>query len=125
MPRVDIVELGGLYQRVHHGSSFAAAIGAGEQPSLAAEYDATQFALGWVERKQNPSTFRRPDGGFRFRSTHPCDVQTTAEKGQQEVNRCHRQQLSSPDMRHRGHVNVAEKNWVRECEDQLLQSSSP
>jgi hypothetical protein len=63
--------------------------------------------------------------GFAFAQPTPAMFRRQPEKGQQEVNRCHRQQLSSPDKRHRGHVNVAEKNWVRECEDQLLQLSSP
>jgi hypothetical protein len=35
--RVDVVEPRGLDQRVHHGGALAAAIGAGEQPRLAAE----------------------------------------------------------------------------------------
>gem|GEM_PF-6841071 len=35
--RIDIVELGGLNQCQHDRSAFAAAIGAGEQPGLAAE----------------------------------------------------------------------------------------
>ena len=46
--RIDVVELGGLDQRVHHGGALAAAIGAGEQPRLAAERDAAQRALGGV-----------------------------------------------------------------------------
>ena len=37
--RVDVVELGGADQRVHHRCSLAAAIGAGEQPGLASETD--------------------------------------------------------------------------------------
>jgi hypothetical protein len=35
--RIDVVELGSLDQREQHGSAFAAAIGTGEQPCLAAE----------------------------------------------------------------------------------------
>jgi hypothetical protein len=35
--RIDVVEPCGLDQRVHHRSTLAAAIGAGEQPRLAAE----------------------------------------------------------------------------------------
>jgi hypothetical protein len=40
--RIDVVELGGLDQRVHHGGALAAAVGAGEQPRLAAKRDAAQ-----------------------------------------------------------------------------------
>ena len=39
--RIDIVEPRGLDQRIRHGGAPAAAIGAGEQPGLAAERDAT------------------------------------------------------------------------------------
>lgn len=44
--RVDVVELGGLDQRVDDGSALATAIGAAEQPRLAAQRDAAQRALG-------------------------------------------------------------------------------
>ena len=46
--RIDVVELGGLDQRVDRRGALAAAIGAGEQPVLAAQGDAAQRALGGV-----------------------------------------------------------------------------
>jgi len=46
--RVDVVELGGADQRVECCGALAATIGAGEQPSLAAERDAAQRAFGSV-----------------------------------------------------------------------------
>ena len=46
--RVDVVELGGDDQGVHEGGALTAAIGAGEEPGLAAEGDAAQRALGGV-----------------------------------------------------------------------------
>jgi hypothetical protein len=38
--RIDLVEARRPDQRVHHGGALAAAVGAGEQPGLAAERDA-------------------------------------------------------------------------------------
>jgi hypothetical protein len=35
--RIDLIEAGGLDQRVHHGRALTAAIGTGEQPRLAAK----------------------------------------------------------------------------------------
>ena len=46
--RIDIVELGGLDERVDDSSTLPAAVGAAEQPCLAAERDAAQRALGGV-----------------------------------------------------------------------------
>lgn len=46
--RIDIVELGGLDEGVDDGGALAAAIGAAEQPCLAAKRDAAQRALGSV-----------------------------------------------------------------------------
>ena len=46
--RIEAVELGGLDQREHRSGAFAAAVGAGEQPSLAADRDAAQCAFGGV-----------------------------------------------------------------------------
>ena len=45
---VDVVEARGLDQCVHHSGALAAAIGAGEQPGLAAERNAAQRPLGRV-----------------------------------------------------------------------------
>ena len=45
---IDVVELGGDDQAVDDGGTLAAAIGAGEQPRLAAEGDAAQGSLGGV-----------------------------------------------------------------------------
>src|SRR5260221_310848 len=53
--RIDIVEARGLDQRVHHGGALAAAIGAGEQPRLAAERDTAQCTLGGIVGQTNPS----------------------------------------------------------------------
>ena len=52
--RIDVVEPRSLDQRVHHGGTFAAAIGAGEQPRLAAERDAAQRTLGSIVGQTNP-----------------------------------------------------------------------
>ena len=46
--RIDVVELGRVDQRVHDRGALAAAIGAGEQPGLAAEGNAAQRSLGGV-----------------------------------------------------------------------------
>ncbi len=46
--RIDIVELGGLEQRVDDGGALAAAIRATEQPRLATERNAAQRVLGGV-----------------------------------------------------------------------------
>lgn len=46
--RVDIVEAGGLDQRVKDGGALTAAVRAAEQPGLAAERDAAKGALGGV-----------------------------------------------------------------------------
>ena len=45
---LDVVELRGADEGVHHGRPLAAAIGAREQPGLALETDATQRPLGGV-----------------------------------------------------------------------------
>lgn len=46
--RIDVVELGGLDQGVDDGGALAAAVGATEQPCLAAERDAAERALGGI-----------------------------------------------------------------------------
>jgi hypothetical protein len=53
--RVDGVELGAFDQRVHGGGASATGIGAGEQPVLAANRDATQGALGSVVVEGKPA----------------------------------------------------------------------
>jgi len=53
--RVDIVELGGLDQRVDDGGALTATIRAAEQPSLAAEWDAAKGALGGVVAEADPA----------------------------------------------------------------------
>jgi hypothetical protein len=45
---IDIVEFGGVDQREHDRGALAAAIGAGEQPGLAAQRNPAQLALGRV-----------------------------------------------------------------------------
>ena len=46
--RIDIVELGGLDQRVDDRGALPTAVGAAEQPGLASERDAAERALGGV-----------------------------------------------------------------------------
>ena len=53
--RIDVIEPGGLDQRIHHGRPLAAAIGAGEQPRLAPERNAAQLALGRIVGEANPA----------------------------------------------------------------------
>jgi len=42
--RVDVIELGGADQRVHHSGTLATAVGPGEQPGFAADRNAAQRA---------------------------------------------------------------------------------
>ena len=49
--RVDVVELGGADERVHHSRPLAAAIGAGEEPGSSPETQGPQRALGGVVRQ--------------------------------------------------------------------------
>ena len=58
--RVDIVELGGLDQRVDGGSTLTAAVGAVEQPCLAAERDAAKGALGGIVLKADAAVVEEP-----------------------------------------------------------------
>ena len=53
--RIDVVELGGDDQAVEDGGAPAAAIGAAEQPGLAAERYAAQGVLGGVVGEADPS----------------------------------------------------------------------
>ena len=46
--RVDVVQLGRDDEALEDGSALAVAVGAGEQPCLSAERDATQGSLGGI-----------------------------------------------------------------------------
>ena len=52
---IDVVEFGGLNQRVHDGGALTATLGAGEEPGLASECDAAQRAFGGVVAKADAS----------------------------------------------------------------------
>ena len=65
--RVDVVEPGGLDQRVDRGSTVAARIRAGESPVLAAHGDGADLALGGIVGHAQPAVVeearkRRPSG---------------------------------------------------------------
>src|SRR5689334_16657230 len=53
--RIDVVELGGLNQRVDGGSAAAAIVGAGESPVLAADGNGAQLALGGIVGHAQPT----------------------------------------------------------------------
>ena len=57
--RIDVVETGGLDQRVKHGGALSAAIGAAEQPGLAPEGHAAQRPFGRVVREADPAAARQ------------------------------------------------------------------
>ena len=57
---VEIVQLGCDDQRVHRRSTFPAAIGAREQPSLSPQRDATQRALGGIVRQADAAIAEEP-----------------------------------------------------------------
>jgi hypothetical protein len=64
---IDVIEARRLDQRVHESGALAAAIGAREQPGLAAECDPAQGALrGVVVRQIRPSSRKRVKGAQRF-----------------------------------------------------------
>ena len=65
--RIDAVELRGLDQGVHRRRAFAAAIGAGEGPVVAADRDAAQGSLGGLLRQIRPSVMKRVSAGQRWR----------------------------------------------------------
>ena len=65
--RVDVVQLGADYERIHGRGAVAAAIGAGEQPRLSSEGDTTQRAFGGiVVRQMRPSPRKRLNVSQRF-----------------------------------------------------------
>ena len=53
--RIDIVELRGLDQGVDDRTALPAAVGAAEQPRLAAERDAAERALGGIVGEADPA----------------------------------------------------------------------
>ncbi len=53
--RIDVVELGGLDERVEGGGAAAAFVGAGEGPVAASDGDTAQLALGGVVRYAQPA----------------------------------------------------------------------
>ena len=61
--RVASVELGAFDQRVHGGGAAATGIGAGEQPVLAADRDATQGPLGRVVVERQAAIIEAADEG--------------------------------------------------------------
>src|SRR5690242_17722233 len=64
--RIDAIKLGGLDQREHRRGTLAAAIGAGEQPGLAADRNAAQCPLGGVVRQADPAVVEKAgNGGVR------------------------------------------------------------
>ena len=58
--RVDVVQLGGRDERIHRRGAFAAAVGSGEQPCLAAECDAAQCPFSGVVKGHAASRHRFP-----------------------------------------------------------------
>lgn len=58
--RIDIIELGGLDQRVDDGGTLPAAVGTAEQPRLAAERDAAERALGGIVRQADAAVVEEP-----------------------------------------------------------------
>ena len=61
--RIDVVELGGDDQAVDDGGALAAAVGAGEQPCLAAERDAAQRSLGGIVGEADPAVVEEAGEG--------------------------------------------------------------
>ena len=60
---IDVVELGGDDQAVEEGGALAAAIGAGEQPGLAAESQAAQRPFGGVVGETDPAVLEEAREG--------------------------------------------------------------
>ena len=60
---IDVVELGGDDQAVQERRRAAAAIGAGEQPGLAAESQAAQRPLGGVVGEADPAVVEEAGEG--------------------------------------------------------------
>jgi hypothetical protein len=53
--RVDVIELGGLDQRIDGGGAPAAFVGSGEGPVLAPDGDGPQYAFGGVVGHAQPA----------------------------------------------------------------------
>lgn len=51
---IDVIELSARDQRCHEGSAIGTTIGAGEEPCLSAESEATQRPFGGIVRQANP-----------------------------------------------------------------------
>ena len=65
--RIDVVEFGGLDQRVHDDGSLGSALRTGEQPGLSAQRQAAQRSLGGVVgRQMRPSSRNRVNAGRRL-----------------------------------------------------------
>jgi hypothetical protein len=65
--RVDVVELGSLYRRVHHGGAFAAAIGTGEQPRLRpSAMQRSWRSAALLVRQMRPSERKRANASQRL-----------------------------------------------------------
>ena len=56
--RIDAVELGGFDQGEYGGGTLTAAVGAGEEPRLAAEGDAAERPFGGIVGEADPATAR-------------------------------------------------------------------
>src|ERR1700688_3663688 len=61
--RINVVEAGGLDQRVHEGGASPAAVGAGEQPCLTTEGNPTQGALRGIVREANTTVIEEAREG--------------------------------------------------------------
>jgi hypothetical protein len=70
--RVDVVEPGGLDQRVEDGGALTTAIGAAEQPCLADQPHAAQRAFGGVVAETDPAVVQEP-GERRLAAQHVAD----------------------------------------------------
>jgi hypothetical protein len=57
---IDVVQLGGHHERVDGSGALSTAIGAGEQPRLATECDATQRTFGGVVKGHAAQRHRFP-----------------------------------------------------------------
>lgn len=60
---IDVVELGGLDQRVDHRGSLAAAIRAAEQPGLPAKWHAAQRTFGGIVGEADSAVVEEADEG--------------------------------------------------------------
>jgi hypothetical protein len=78
--RVDAVELGGADQRVHHGGTLAAPVGAAEQPALPAQ-GYSPFILPMSGRSWKFATAGIPMLGARFRFARSRSTRVAAMCG--------------------------------------------